>query len=69
MTGPEHYRAAQELLSVASEYERDGASQTAMARIVEAQVHATLAMAAAYAMPHDRAWTWTAGPRPSLEDE
>lgn len=49
MTGPEHYRKAEELLAVADDYEDDGAHQTARNRREEAQVHATLALAAATA--------------------
>lgn len=50
MTGPEHYRKAEELLAVADDYEDDGAPQTARIRREEAQVHATLALAAATAL-------------------
>ncbi|MFD8577206.1 hypothetical protein ACFV1H_17975 [Streptomyces virginiae] len=50
MTGPEHYRKAEALLAVADDYEDDGAPQTARSRREEAQVHATLALAAATAL-------------------
>jgi hypothetical protein len=43
MTGPEHYREAERLLGVAEEPED--------IRLAEAQVHATLALAAATALP------------------
>lgn len=69
MTGPEHYREAEFLLAAADAYDQDGAPQTAAARRAEAQVHATLAQAAATALlaalfathadinhPHDDAW-------------
>jgi len=47
-TGPEHYRKAQELLTVA---EDDGTTiDGAMWRIAAAQAHATLALAAATAL-------------------
>jgi hypothetical protein len=49
-TGPEHYLAAEQLLDAADAYEADGAPQTAAARRTEAQVHATLAQAAATAL-------------------
>jgi len=50
MTGPEHYREAERLLAVADVYDEDGAWATAKARRAEAQVHATLALAAATAL-------------------
>jgi Flp pilus assembly protein TadD len=45
MTGPEHYREAERCLA-----EVDDDSQTAMALLAEAQLHATLALAAATAL-------------------
>lgn len=50
MTGPEHYREAEQLLSLATDYEQDGAPQTAARCRTEAKVHATLALAAATAL-------------------
>lgn len=50
MTGPEHYLAAEELLLTADAYEQDSAPLTAASRRAEAQVHATLALAAATAL-------------------
>lgn len=46
MTGPEHYREAEHLLAVASKDIWDAA------HVQRAQVHATLALAAATAMSH-----------------
>lgn len=45
MTGPEHYRLAEKCL-----YSVDDDSDTAMALLATAQVHATLALAAATAV-------------------
>jgi len=53
MTGPEHYLAAEELLLTADAYDQDHAPQTAAARRATAQVHATLALAAATATQAD----------------
>jgi hypothetical protein len=82
MTGPEHYRTAEDLLSTADEYDRDGAPATANARRAEAQVHAMLAMAAATALNDNdptgdgmprldyREWLRTAGiTQPKGDDE
>jgi hypothetical protein len=57
MTGPEHYREAERLLATAYEdnlttYE--GENPAAARNIAEAQVHATLALAAATALPATR---------------
>jgi hypothetical protein len=66
MSGPEHYREAERLVSVANA-ERVDYPAAARVHIAAAQVHATLALAAATAMPaahrylggeggHDREW-------------
>lgn len=52
MTGPEHYREAEKFLKFASGYEAGSASATDA--VAEAQVHATLALAAATAMQPSR---------------
>jgi hypothetical protein len=60
MTGPEHYREAERLL----EASKDRGSADETARIAEAQVHATLALAAATALSgadDDQAWQRAAG--------
>lgn len=52
MTGPEHYQAAEKLLEVAQLRNRDqsvGVNDEAAYYVAEAQVHATLALAAATA--------------------
>jgi hypothetical protein len=62
MTGPEHYAAAEEILSRSSRDDPD--STVALASMVKAQVHATLAHAAALALGERefRAWLEVAGP-------
>jgi hypothetical protein len=66
MTGPEHYREAEHLLGA----RRSGESaEDAASRLTEAQVHATLALAAATALSSedDRlAWQETASGRPPV---
>jgi hypothetical protein len=53
MTGPEHYHEAEELLSLAANYDQDDASQSAARCRTDAQVHAILALTAATAIqPH-----------------
>jgi hypothetical protein len=59
MTGPEHYREAEQLLGA----RRSGESaEDAASRLAEAQIHATLALAAATALAQSghgdaqRAW-------------
>ncbi|RKN35976.1 hypothetical protein D7294_30565 [Streptomyces hoynatensis] len=42
MTGPEHYKRAEECIELAATYRQDAAREALM----EAQVHATLALAA-----------------------
>lgn len=71
MTGPEHYREAEKRLE-ASDYQRQGdyddAVACAMHEAAVAQVHATLALAAAYAEVNPTsAWHEVAGqPVPDL---
>jgi hypothetical protein len=62
MTGPEHYAAAEEILSRSSQ--NDPGSTVALASVIRAQVHATLAHAAAVAIGERefRAWLEVAGP-------
>jgi len=57
-TGPEHYTAAQKLLTESHSIGGDDLSpaQLLMATLAEAQVHATLALAAATALQHDAPW-------------
>jgi hypothetical protein len=52
MTGPEHYREAEALLMSADEADedRDGDPGRPLRLIAEAQIHATLALAAASAL-------------------
>lgn len=47
MTGPEHYREAERRLTMA--WEEDSTQKRSMQLVAEAQVHATLALAAATA--------------------
>jgi hypothetical protein len=85
MTGPEHYRAAERLLSDASFTNATGTPVSREGHPIEprvyatlidrAQVHATLALAAATAIPLVRnhvlaemkAWSDAAGTRPDAE--
>ncbi|MFD9905602.1 hypothetical protein [Streptomyces sp. NPDC059063] len=80
MTGPEHYREAERLLAAAIEDSHttfEGRDPKADRAIAEAQVHATLALAAATALvtPSQRAavrtiraWHDIAGIKPSGGD-
>lgn len=68
MTGPEHYRAAEHLLDEAGDTFRPDSGLTekeaaaAQAAITEAQVHATLALAASFAEVNPTsAWHEVAG--------
>jgi len=69
MTGPEHYRKAEQLLADAERYSRAGAGVGEMVEV--AQVHATLALSAATAVTRERvlpladykAWATVAGER------
>jgi hypothetical protein len=57
MTGPEHYLEAERYLSALDGVERDeNPDELSIAR--EAQVHATLALAAATALGHDQRHLW-----------
>jgi hypothetical protein len=61
MTGPEHYRAAEKLLEENEEHPSSSINKTA-SLIGQAQVHATLALAAATALDADhREWHEVAG--------
>jgi hypothetical protein len=66
MTGPDHYREAEELSAKAHEYlgQGDGQNSAAVWAAV-AKIHATLALAAATALgttpAEDRAWADVAG--------
>ena len=61
MTGPEHYRAAEKLLGELDEHPSSSINKTA-SLIGQAQVHATLALAAATAVgSNDRDWGVVAG--------
>ena len=62
MTGPEHYREAEQLLGA----RRSGESaENAASRLAEAQIHAMLALAAATALADDdQAWQRAAGVLP-----
>jgi hypothetical protein len=66
MTGPDHYRKAEELAAKADEYLMQEADRTIVVRwAAAAQVHATLALAAATALGKrdldNRAWADAAG--------
>jgi hypothetical protein len=57
MTGPEHYREAERLLDAATDNDGDIQTDGGMTAniLAAAQVHATLAQAAAIAIPQTRA--------------
>ena len=65
MTGPDHDRKAQELTAKAHDYHEQGEGQSAAVWAAVAQIHATLALAAATALgttaADGRAWTEVAG--------
>jgi len=66
MTGPDHYRKAEELAAKAHEYLGQGEGQdSAAVWAAVAQIHATLALAAATALgkreSDNRAWADAAG--------
>lgn len=71
MTGPEHYREAERLLVRADHFiYGDGADPVAgAATAAQAQVHATLALAAATAEPHSQAYLGTDAPNPRAWSE
>lgn len=50
MTGPEHYREAERCLDLAEDQARSGHDHSEAMALVNAQVHATLALAAATAL-------------------
>ena len=50
MTGPDHYRKAEELTAKAHDYLGQGEGQSAAVWAAVAQIHATLALAAATAL-------------------
>jgi hypothetical protein len=61
MTGPEHYLAAEKLLEETQEHPSSSINKTA-SLIGQAQIHATLALAAATALGSDnREWIEVAG--------
>lgn len=65
MTGPEHYRTAERILDEIEENPDTVAHRTTW-RLSRAQVHATLALAAATATDADsREWAEVAGTKPS----
>jgi hypothetical protein len=77
MTGPEHYAKAEEHLTLAATIETDGHDDSMSAwHQRQAQVHATLALAAATALPHagelpvadHDAWWAAAGSEPVWRD-
>jgi hypothetical protein len=66
MTGPDHYRQAEQLTAKAHDYLGQGEGQdSAAVRAAVAQIHATLALAAATALgttaADGRAWHEVAG--------
>ena len=62
MTGPEHYLAAERLLTEIDE-RRNAPLDISSRRVGQAQVHATLALAAATALGSDsRPWAEITGP-------
>ena len=70
MSGPEHYRKAEQLLDADTTY---GNVEGGPNRLAEAQVHATLALAAAAAWgatrQPSRQWADVAGPRSPARPE
>ena len=72
MTGPEHYREAEQLLASGLFHRDEGRPEPAAAALAAAQVHATLALAAATALqpssyandyPEHTEWSKVAGSR------
>lgn len=57
MSGPEHFMEAQSLIGAASEAEANEDAVTAQFLLAEAQVHATLALAAATLGRMDHDWS------------
>ena len=66
MSGPEHYQKAEGLLLLAHKHQADGHSQPAVICRAEAQVHATLAAAAASAYDEEDRAEWRAATAPSV---
>ena len=67
MTGPEHYRAAEHQLKLATKFAQPGnglndeqATNTVRAALARGQLHATLALAAATALPSGLFDDWRA---------
>jgi hypothetical protein len=60
MSGPEHYRAAEKLLEEIQEHPSSSINKTE-SLVGQAQVHATLALAAATALGDHRDWLEVAG--------
>ena len=59
MTGPEHYSEAERLVEMGELDDYPGEAERYLRDIARAQVHATLALAAATADPFDRQREWT----------
>ncbi len=57
MTGPEHYREAEQRMRASDWQRQEGFLKTAMHEAVMAQVHATLALAAATALNSHTEWS------------
>jgi hypothetical protein len=74
MTGPEHYTSAEQWLYKAQNEDARGGLETAESCAAIAQVHATLALAAATALGTDQpqrdrvAWYAAAGAKPPKDD-
>lgn len=64
MSGPEHYKEAERLLSP-GEYDEAEDRDLFMRDVALAQVHATLALAAATALPGELHTEWLAATKPS----
>lgn len=64
MSGPEHFKEAERLLSP-GEYDEAEDRDLFMRDVALAQVHATLALAAATALPGDLHQEWLAATRPT----
>jgi len=59
VTGPQHYREAEHILDHAEENALEHSSEWYANAVAAAQVHATLALAAATAEQHATEWTGT----------
>ena len=74
MTGPEHFREAESDRDAAARASDRGQEEDAMFWLGSAQVHATLALAAATALPGQHSGDWedailAFGPEPTVEEE